>query len=210
MALQNKLRAGGHLQVATQALSDRCLLAAQQARKSIFRQGIRHRCHRAENGRRVGTQRHRDGKGFTGMGLLPFAKIQRPAPLRQPAHNRAVFADHLHAVNTQVLPLFLRPPCHHQRPGNQRPGVFRPAGLNGQFAEIDLVAFEHDLLTDSFFNHVHRHIQHRFKGLALVPQILDAFGWIGFFQKGQQLADIAQCCGTFLPHTQRHPFRGAE
>ncbi len=103
------------------------------------------------------------------MGQLPVAEIQCAAAVGQPAHNQFVFADHLLAVDAEVLPFFFRPAGDYQWPGNQWPRIIGPAGLNGQFAQIHLVAFNNHSLTGRFFHHFGGHIQNGFKLMALVP-----------------------------------------
>ncbi|MNT11500.1 hypothetical protein D3C72_1463850 [compost metagenome] len=49
VAFQHDFRAGRHFQIAGEALDHFGFVAAQQPGKSIFRQGIRYRRHRAED-----------------------------------------------------------------------------------------------------------------------------------------------------------------
>ena len=60
VAFQHDFRAGRHLQVMAHAFHHFGFCAAQQAGELVFGQGIRHRCHRAQNRRGVGAQRNRD------------------------------------------------------------------------------------------------------------------------------------------------------
>src|SRR3546814_4016940 len=67
------------------------------------------------------------------------------AAVLQPAHDGAVAPGHLHAVDAEVEvigPVALRPRAagHHQRPGDQRRRLARPAGLHRQAPEIDVGA----------------------------------------------------------------------
>jgi hypothetical protein len=91
-AFQHDLGGGRHLQIAAEALHDFGLRAAQQAGELVFGQRIRHRRHRAEDGRRVGAERHRHRERLAGMLQTVVAEIQRTAAMRQPAHDHLVRA----------------------------------------------------------------------------------------------------------------------
>ncbi len=72
----------------------------------------------------------------------------------------------------------------HQRPGNQRPHVARPTGLNRQRIEIYRIAFQNNLLTRGFIDDLGCHVQNLFKDRQLFPGIFKTFGWFWLFQKG--------------------------
>jgi hypothetical protein len=59
---------------------------------------------------------------------------------------RRFLAELLLAIDAQVLAFLVRPAGDHQRPGDQRRGVTRPAVLDRQAVEVDVVAFEYHLL----------------------------------------------------------------
>ena len=128
----------------------------------------------------------------------------------QPAHDNLVPCDHLLAVDAQVLTRLVRPARHYQRPGNQRPGVARPAGLHRYPRQIHIVAFDHHLLTRRFFQHFRRHVQHVLVHGNLRQSMFEALGRFRLLEHGQQLAHLAQCRDGLLPHAQRHPLRRAE
>ena len=56
--------------------------AAQQAGELVFGERIGHRRYRAEHGRRIGAQRHRERKRFTRAIKAVVAKIERAAAMR--------------------------------------------------------------------------------------------------------------------------------
>ena len=59
----------------------------------------------------------------------------RAAAMLQPAHDRLVPVQHLHAVDAEIEIVLARvagPFGHHQRPGDQRRRLARPAGLDRQ------------------------------------------------------------------------------
>ena len=130
--------------------------------------------------------------------------------MRQPAHNQFVFADQLLAINPQVLPLFVRPAGYRQPPGDQRRGIFRPAGHNRDFIQVDIIALDDFLLTGGAAQAFGRHIQHLLELRQLIKQVAEAFWRLRFFQKGQQFTHLAQRTDILLPHPQRHATRRAE
>ena len=97
--------------------------------------------------------------------FVRFAELhaQRPAALRQPAHDDPVASDNLLAVNAQILPRFMWPFGHHQPPGDRRPGVLRPAVLDWQSRQIHVRPFNHALLTGWPADLLRGHIQHLLK-----------------------------------------------
>jgi hypothetical protein len=61
----------------------------------------------------------------------------RAAAMFEPAHERLVLREHLHAIDAEIVIVFARIARafgHHQRPGDERRGLARPAGLDGQAA----------------------------------------------------------------------------
>jgi hypothetical protein len=108
VAFQHDLGAGRHLQLqapfADRGVDHLGAAAAQQAGKLVLRQAVGHRRHRAQDGGRVGPQRHGDRKRLARVGLREFAEVQRAAAVGQPAHDDLARADHLLAVDAQVLP----------------------------------------------------------------------------------------------------------
>ena len=131
--------------------------------------------------------------------------------MRQPAHDHPVAADHLLAIDAQILPPLLRAAGDSQAPGDQRSGVARPAGLHRQAREVDILAFPHDLLAWSrralLGRHVHDLHEHRAR---VLPRIAQAFGRLGLLEECQQLAHLAQAGDRILAHAQRHPLRRTE
>jgi hypothetical protein len=171
---------------------------------------VRHRRDRAQDGGRVRAQGHGHRERFARVGLLPLAEIQCSAAVGEPAHDHAVFADHLLAVDAQVLPLLVRAAGHHQRPGDQGAGIPGPAGLHRDAREVHLVAFEHLFLAGCAAHLLRCHVQHLAEHRQLIPGIAEALRRFRLAQEGQQLADLAQRLGALRAHAQRHPARGAE
>ena len=208
--LQDDLGRGRDAEIVAERRGDLGLGAAQQAGELVFGQRIRHRRHRAQDGRRVGTDGDAERKRLARMGLLEIAEIERPAALRQPAHDDLVRADDLLAVDAQVLARFTRAFADDQAPGNQRPGVTRPTGLYGQAREIDVLAFPDHFLAGWRAHLLGRHVEHLLEQRQLVPGVAQALGRFRFLQVGEQLADLAQSGRVLLTHAQRHPLDRAK
>jgi hypothetical protein len=136
------------------------------------------------------------------------------AAVLQPAHQGGVPARHLQAIDAEVeavLPVAFRvgPLGDDQRPGDERGGLARPAGLDGQAAEVDIVAGEHDLLAGRRAHGARLHGHHGAQHGQHVERLAPAAGRLGLAQEGQGLADLAQL-GGFAVHAPGDPFDRAE
>jgi hypothetical protein len=184
--------------------------AAQQAGELVFGQRVRHRRDRAEDGGRVGAQRHRDRIRLARIGDAVLAEIERAAAVRQPAHDDLVRPQHLLAVDAQVLALLVRPLGDDQAPGDQRRDVARPAGWIGRRSEVDVLAFPHDFLAGRPFDFLGRHVPHRLDERTHVHHVAEALGRLRFLQARQHVADTAQFADIVGAHAEGHPARRAE
>src|SRR4051812_31758888 len=99
------------------------------------------------------------------------AIIERAAAMREPTHDEPVPADHLQAIDAEVLPGLRRAARHGESPGDERAGVARPARLHRQASEIDVSAFPHDFLAWSARALARIHVQHLLEQRKLVPQV---------------------------------------
>ncbi len=203
-AFEHDLGAGRHLQVRAATFDQLGALAAQQAGKGVLGQAVGYRRYRAQNGRRVGAQHHRNGEGLTGVLFLPLTKVQSTAAVAQPAHDDLVAADHLLAIDTQILPFLVRPLGNHQAPGDQRAGIARPAGLDRNAAQIDIVTFKHLRLAGGVAQDLGRHVDDFLEDRQLAPGVFQPLRRIGLLEKGQQLADLAQLADALGAHTHGH------
>ena len=203
-AFQHNFGAGRHLQITTTRLDQLGAVTAQQAGKGVFGEGVGHRSDRAKNGRRVSTECHAHRVGTIRVFQAPLAKVQRAATVAEPAHDQLVAANHLLAVDAEVLAFLVRAFGDGQAPGDQRADIARPAGLHGQLAEVNIVAFFDHFLAGCVFEHLGRHAQHLLVDRQLVPGVLEAFWRLGLLEKGQQLADFTQLADFFCTHAQRH------
>ena len=207
---QHNFGRGRHLQGRADALDQFGLAAAQQAGKLVFGERIRYRRHRTENGRRIAAEHDRHRERLAGIGQLVIAKIQRPAAMRQPAHDQLVRAQHLLAINTEILPSLVRPLGNDQAPGNQRRDVARPAMLDRQARQIDVLAFPNDVLTGRARYGFRRHVEHLLQNRQLVPGVLQAFRRLRLLEVGEQFTNFTQRLHRLLAHTERHPLRRTE
>jgi hypothetical protein len=116
----------------------------------------------------VGTERHRHRERLAGFGEREVAEVERAATVGQPAHDDLAPADHLLAVDAQVLALArigraLRATRDDQPPRDQGAGVIGPAGLNRQCAEVDVGAVEDLLLARRVANAGGLHVPQRLR-----------------------------------------------
>ena len=186
------------------------LATAQQAGELVFGQRIRHRRHGAEDGRRIAAEDDGDREGLARIGQLVIAKIQRPAAMRQPAHDDLVRPEHLLAVDAEVLPVLVRPLGDDQPPGNQRRDVTRPAVLDRQAGQVDILALPDDFLARRGRHRFRRHVHHLLEDRQLVPGVLQALGRLRLLEVGEQFADFAQRLHRLLAHAERDALRRAE
>ena len=131
---QHNFSAGWHHQIVANAFHQLGFAVTQQAGKGVFAQRIRYRSYRTEDGGRIGTQRYGYRKWLARMRQLPLAEIQRATAMAEPAHNQFVFADHLLAINAEVMPVFVRAFGNDQWPGNKGAGITGPAMLHRDLA----------------------------------------------------------------------------
>jgi hypothetical protein len=138
------------------------------------------------------------------------AEVERSAAVGQPAHDRAVAADHLLAIDAEVLPPAARAAGDHQSPGDQRPGVTGPARLHRQRGEVDVVALDDDLLAGRGAHLFRRHGEHLPQHRQLVPRVAQAARRLGLLEIGKHLADASQFLHRLGAHAEGDPPRGAE
>ena len=194
MALDDDLGLGRDLQRHRLGLDQLDLLAAQEARELVFRERVRHRRDRREDGAGVGPD-HRCRRQRLARRCRPAPVLLGAAPVREPAHQRPVAARHLHAVDAEVVVVdarLARPPGHHQRPGDERRRLPRPAGLDGQAAEVDRVAGEHHLLHRAVGDRARLHGAHRVEQRQHLDRLAPAARRLRLAQEGQRLAHLAQ------------------
>ena len=149
------------------------------------------------------------------------AKILCASTMRKPAQDELVGRDHLLPVDAQILSRLVRPACHRQAPGDERPGVTRPAGLHRQPTEIDLAALPHDFLTGGAAQLARRRLQTTLEQIHAEGQHVEQpFGRLRLLELGQQLPELAQALARMgrittgslqgRAHGQRHTPRRAK
>jgi hypothetical protein len=161
------------------------------------------------SGTGVGAERHRYRERLARVGAREVAEVERPAAMREPAHDHFALADHLLAVDAEVLPRTrprhrLRPARDHQPPGDQRPGVARPAGLDRQFAEVDVAAFANDFLARRRAHTVGLHVPQRLDHRHQPASIFEALGRLRLFQSRQNVTHVTQLGQAVGAHAERN------
>ena len=210
MALEHDLRLGRHLQRHAQRVGHLGARAAQEASKLVFGQSVGHGGDRAQDGRWVRANGHGHGVGLAGVLAAMLGKVQRPAAVREPAHDELVPANHLLAVDAEVLPWLVRPARDGQAPGDERRHVAGPAMLYGQACQIDLGALPHDLLAGRAGYARGRHAPQGLEQVAPAPEVLDAARRLGLLELGQHLAKGADFGQTRHAQRARHAAGCAE
>ena len=210
IAFQHDLGAGGHFQIAAQRLHHLGTAAPQQTGKGVFGEAVRHRRHRAQDGRRIGAQRHRHREAFARVGLLPLAKINGATPVIQPAHDQLVLADLLLAIDAEVLSLLVGTAGDGQPPGDQGRHIPGPAVLDGDLIQIHRVPFQHHLLTGGRREPLGRHVEHLLEDGQLLHQLLEPARRLRLFQIGEPGPHLAQGADVGLAHAHGNPVRRAE
>ena len=187
------------------------LLAAQEARELVFRERIRHRRHRRKYGAGIGAD-HRRGRQRLALFLSPAPVLLGAAAMRQPAHQRLVPPHHLHPVDAEVVVVDARAARalgDDEGPGDQRCRLARPAGLDREPAEIDIIAREHHLLHRPGADGAGLHRADRVEERQHFDRLAPAARRLGLAQEGQRLAYLAKLVG--LPvHAPGNAFHGAE
>ena len=142
-SFQQDFGAGRCVEARQRAVPELATLAAQQAGKFVLAQGIGYRRNRCQQGGRIGTERHQDRERLVRSRCDVVGIIERAAAVRKPAHDQRVRADQLLAVDGDVLSGLTRAAGDHQAKGDQPCDVLRPAALNRQQPEIDILAVQH-------------------------------------------------------------------
>ena len=114
-------------------------------------------------------------------------------------------------VNAQILTFCVGSARNDQPPGQQGGNVARPAVLQGDVVQVDIGAFDDNVMTGCAFDVLGAHVpegglQHGYLGNG----VAQAFGCFRFAQRRQQLTDVTQGADIFSSHAQGHPAGGAE
>ena len=113
----------------------------------------------------------------------------------QPAHQGSVLPQFLHPVDTEVVIVrlvFTGAFCHHQWPGDQRGRLSRPAGLDRQQIEVNILSGQDHFLTRSGFHRFRPHAHHGFKNRQHSHGFADALRGFRLAQEGKGFTDLAQ------------------
>ena len=191
-ALQQDLAAGRRIQPGGRAVPHPGALSAQQAGEFVFGERVRHRRHRGERGRGIGTDGDQQWERLVRVRGLPVGEVQRAPAVRQPANDDAVAANHLLPVDRHVLALLAGAAGDHQAKGDQLRCILRPAALDRQPRQVDVIALQHLVLEGGLAHPLRRHVR-QLRQLRPGAQCLAQAGRpFRFLDRGQQLAQLAQ------------------
>ena len=149
--------------------------------------------------------------------LLPAGVMLRAAAVLQPAHEGAVAADHLHAVDAEIEDIAAVTSRSSRRgPLVTTSGqVISGAGSPGQQVWIGSSPRsissprQHHLLARRRADRLRPHRHHGLQQRQHVERLAPAAGRLGLAQEGQRLADLAQLMRLAV-HAPGDPLDGAE
>ncbi len=174
--------------------------AAQEAGELVFRERVGHRRHGGQDRAGIGADHRAGGQGLALARGLPAAVVLGAAAVGQPAHDGRFGPSHLHAVDAEVVVVLAgrlgRALGDDQRPGDQRRGLARPAGLDRQLGEIDLVARQHHLLHRRRASPSSAAWTSPCASGSMSSASLQPRGGSGWRRKASSLADLAQVGGS--------------
>ncbi len=132
----------------------------------------------------------------------------------QPAHQCCVTASHLHTVDAEIeivgpAALWVRALRHHQRPSDQRRWLPRPASLDWQTRQIDLVALQHHLLARRGARAARFHRHHGFQEGQHAYRLAPPTRRFRLAQKSKGLPYLAQLLRQAV-HAPGDPLHRAE
>ncbi len=190
--LEQDLRPGRRVQAGERTAPDPRARGPQQAGEFVFGQRVRHGRHRRQQGGRIRADRHQHRERLVRMRGLPARVVKRTAAMRQPAHDHAIAANHLLPVDRHVLAFLAGAAGDDQAEGNQPVDILRPAALDRQPSQIDVVALQHLLVEGRILHRARRHVgqlrQSRPVGQGAAQVARPAW----FLHAGQQFAQLAQ------------------
>ncbi|MNU86027.1 hypothetical protein D3C71_757810 [compost metagenome] len=208
-SLDDDLRIGRNIERLGFGLDDAAAAAAKDAGEGKFAHAFGQRHDGRKNGLRVGADGNRDRHVLPC--LLPLPVVSRAAAMRKPAHDQPVAAELLHPIDAEIdVVLILETAGDDKRPGDEWRGFARPAPLDRQFAEIDLVADQKLFLAArpaGLAAHAERQggTQHR-QFADRILQRCRRFWFAQISEKFGQIADPAR----LQPETELDPLAGAE
>src|SRR5581483_11144906 len=187
VALEHDLGARRHLDPDRDALDELDRLAAQEARHHELVDVLRERRARGVRGDRVEPERDGDLDPPVGREVVGTAVL-----VDLPVHERRVPVDDLHPVHADVAAAGLRVVGDHGRERDERRGVARPAALDREETEIDLVAAEDDLLADALADRLRPRVGDRLELLQPAHLLDQAFRRLHLEDVGELRGDVVE------------------
>ena len=142
VSLEDDLGVRGHLEVDGLAAHELDRLAAQEAGEHELVEVLRERRARRVGGDGIEPDRDRHGDAA----VLRREKIRPAVLVHLPVHERRAAVDHLHPVHADVARARVRILRDDRRERDERRWIARPAALDREAAEVDVVALVEDLL----------------------------------------------------------------
>ena len=142
MAFEDDLGVRGHLEVDRLAAHELDRLPAQEAREHELVEVVRERSARRVGRHGIEPDRDRDRDAP----VVGGEQVGAPVLVHLPVHEGRALVDDLHAIHADVADARLRVLRDHGGEGDERRRIARPAALDREKAEIDVIALEHDLL----------------------------------------------------------------
>ena len=205
LAFDHDLGRRWHFEGLADAVDKLDFLAPEQAGELILRQRIGDWRHGGQNGAGIRAE-HGGGGQRRRIFVFPTLVMLRPAPMLQPAHQRGVFAGHLHPIDTQVRRIALVAAGalarsitgalrDHQRPRDQRRRLARPTGLDRELMKINVITAPNDFLAIRRRCHFRLHRHHGFQQRQHFHRFAPAARRLRLTEKSKRFADFAQLMG---------------
>src|SRR3954469_24784814 len=187
VALEHDLGAGGHLDADADALDELDRVATQEARHhqlvDVLREGRARRVRRD----RIEAKRYGDLDTAVGREVVGASVL-----VDLPVHEGRVPVDELHPVHADVAAAGLRIVGDHGRECDERRRVARPAALDREEPEIDVVAAQHDLLARALADRLGAGVGDRLE-LSQPPHLLEQpFGRLHLEDVGDPLRHVVK------------------
>jgi hypothetical protein len=167
VALEHDLGVRRDFEIVRLALDELDRLGAEEAREHELVDVLRQRRARGVRRDRVEPERDRDGDAPVRRKPVGAAVL-----VDLPVHVRGVAVDLLHPVHADVAHAGARVLGDHRGQRHERRGVQRPAALDRQPVEVDVIAGQDDLLTRARADRLRKRVGDRLQ-LAESPHLLD-------------------------------------
>ena len=202
VALEHDLRARRDLDPDADAFHELDRLAAQEAGEHQLVDVLRQRRARRVGGDRVEPERDGDLDAAVGCEVVGATVL-----VDLPVHEGRVPVDDLHPVHADVPATGARVVGDHGRERDERRGVTRPAALDREEAEVDVVAAQDDLLADALTDRLRARVGDRLQLLQAAHLLHQAARRLHLEHVGDPLRDVVEALDS---EGEAHAALGAE